>query len=99
MIIPPIPLALLRFSFIIMLATSLDNMVLGFASKNENSAIRAVSGEWMPLITDVYVAIIGFPLGPLSYHSLTSIRSIAVFTIFGIVYAGITYHYGRSQPL
>jgi hypothetical protein len=51
--IPPIPRALLRVSLTIVLAVSIENMILGFASKNKDSALHDISGVSMAMITDM----------------------------------------------
>ncbi|EUC29667.1 hypothetical protein COCCADRAFT_8169 [Bipolaris zeicola 26-R-13] len=55
--IPPIPSAVERILFILVLAISITNIVLGFASKNKESALHNISGSSLPLITDILLAI------------------------------------------
>ena len=53
--VPPIPSALKRVSFILVLAISIANIILGFASKNKESALHNISQGPLLLITDMYV--------------------------------------------
>jgi hypothetical protein len=59
--IPLIPRALLRASSTIILAVSIQNIILGSASKNKDSALHNISGVSIPMITDMYVFVEYFP--------------------------------------